>query len=361
MTMPGKNMIFRGALILAAVLIVWVIWSLLRPAGLPEGIVGGNGRIEAVEIDVSAKTPGRIRDIVADEGQMVTAGQVVAHMDVDVLNAQRAEAEAQLAQAINSVQIAESQVAQRQSERASAMAVVRQREAELGAARKRLGRSTTLAREGATAEQERDDDQAQVEGAAAAVEAARAQLAAVDAGIAAARSQIIGARSTVDAARATIARIDADIKDSDLRAPRAGRVQYRVAQPGEVVAGGGRVLNLVDLSDVYMTFFLPETVAGRVGLGSEVRLVLDAAPEYVIPATISFVADVAQFTPKTVETESERQKLMFRVKARIAPELLRQYITQVKTGLPGMAYVRVDPKTPWPENLANPVKVNGRQ
>lgn len=359
MTMPGKSMIVRGVILLAVVLGGWLVWSLLKPSGLPEGIVGGNGRIEAVEIDVSAKTPGRIRDIVADEGQMVQAGQVVAHMDVDVLTAQRAEAEAQLAQAINSVQIAESQVAQRQSERASAMAVVRQRSAELGAARKRLARSTTLSREGATAAQERDDDQAQVEGAAAAVEAARAQLAAVDASIASARSQIIGARSTVDAARATIARIDADINDSDLRAPRSGRVQYRVAQPGEVVAGGGRVLNLVDLTDVYMTFFLPETVAGRVGLGSEVRIVLDAAPDIVIPATISFVADVAQFTPKTVETQSERQKLMFRVKARISPALLRQHITQVKTGLPGMAYVKADPKAVWPENLANPIKIPG--
>jgi HlyD family secretion protein len=242
-------------------------------------------------------------------------------------------------------------VAQRQSERAAALAAVRQREAELNAARKRLARSETLAREGATAVQERDDDQAQVEGATAAVEAARAQMAAVDAAIGTARSQVIGARSNVDAARATIERIEADIRDSDLRAPVAGRVQYRVAQPGEVVAGGGRVLNLVNLGDVYMTFFLPETVAGRVALGSEVRIVLDAAPDYVVPARVSFVADVAQFTPKTVETASERQKLMFRVKARIDPALLERHITQVKTGLPGMAYVRTDREAQWPAKL----------
>ena len=87
------------------------------------------------------------------------------------------------------------------------------------------------------------------------------------------------ARSTVEAAaEATIARIEADIDDSELKAPRDGRVQYRVAQPGEVLAAGGKVLNLVDLTDVYMTFFLPETVAGKVALGSEVHLVLDAAP-----------------------------------------------------------------------------------
>lgn len=347
-----KTWAVRGVIAVAVVAGGLSLWHMTRSGDLPDGIVSGNGRIEAVEIDVSAKAPGRIRDILVDEGAFVKAGQIVAHMDSDVLNAQKMEALAQLAQAQNAVQIAESQVAQQQSNRAAALAGVRQREAELGAARKRLARSTTLAREGATAVQERDDNEAQVEGAGAAVEAARAQLAAVDAAITTARNQVIGARSQVDAARATIERIEADIRDSDLKAPTAGRVQYRVAQPGEVVGGGGRVLNLVNLGDVYMTFFLPETVAGRVALGSDVRIVLDAAPDRVIPAKVSFVADVAQFTPKTVETESERQKLMFRVKAQIDRNLLERYITQVKTGLPGMAYVKVAPGVEWPANLA---------
>src|SRR5690606_37187300 len=123
-----------------------------------------------------------------------------------------------------------------------------------------------------------------------------------------------------------------------------------VAQPGEVVAPGGRVLNMIDLNDVFMTFFLPTAAAGRVAMGSEVRLVLDAAPQYVIPANVSFVADVAQFTPKTVETTEERAKLMFRVRAQIPLALLQKYVVQVKTGLPGMAYVRLDPAVPWPEH-----------
>ena len=116
------------------------------------------------------------------------------------------------------------------------------------------------------------------------------------------------------AAQATERRILADIDDSELKAPRDGRIQYRVAEPGEVLAAGGRVLNMVDLADVYMTFFLPTEQAGLLALGSEARLVLDAAPDLVIPANISFVASVAQFTPKTVETSDERLKLMFRVK-----------------------------------------------
>ena len=175
---------------------------------------------------------------------------------------------------------------------------------------------------------------------------------AAEAAVAAAQAQVVGARSSVDAAAATVARIEADIADSVLKAPRDGRVQVRVAQPGEVLGGGGRVLNLLDLSDVYMTFFVPETVAGRIALGSEVRIVLDAAPDFVIPASVSFIASQAQFTPKTVETESERQKLMFRVRAQIPPELLQRHLDQVKTGVPGMAWLKFDPNAEWPASLA---------
>jgi HlyD family secretion protein len=154
------------------------------------------------------------------------------------------------------------------------------------------------------------------------------------------------------AARATVERLEVDRADYELKAPRDGRIQYRVAQPGEVVASGGRVLDMVDLADVTMSFFLPATTAGRVALGADVRLVLDAAPGYAVPARVSFVADVAQFTPKSVETQSEREKLMFKIKARIDPELLRQHLKQVKSGLPGVAWVRLDPAAPWPPELA---------
>ena len=185
----------------------------------------------------------------------------------------------------------------------------------------------------------------------AALESAKAQVSAARAAIEAARTSIIQAQTRVEAAQATERRILADIDDSELKAPRDGRIQYRVAEPGEVLAAGGRVLNMVDLSDVYMTFFLPTEQAGLLALGSEARIILDAAPNLAIPANISFVASVAQFTPKTVETSDERLKLMFRVKARIPPELLEQHLEYVKTGLPGMAWVRLDNQQAWPEAL----------
>lgn len=326
-------------------------WKKFGNVGLPAGIAAGNGRIEATEIDVSTKTPGRIREILVREGDFVTTGQVLARMDTDQLEAQRRQATAQHHRAEISVQTAKSVVAQRNAERQAAAATISQREAQFDAIQRKLARSEQLITTSAVSQQVLDDDRANAQGAKAAVAAAQAQLAAADAAISAANAQVIDAEASVDATQAAIESITVDINDATLKSPRDGRVQYRVVQPGEVLSAGGRVLNLVDLGDVYMTFFLPTSQAGRVAIGSEVRLILDAAPQYVVPAQATFVANVAQFTPKTVETEEERQKLMFRVKAHISPDLLKKHIQRVKTGLPGMAYVRLDPAVQWPANL----------
>jgi len=355
MAFNRKQWILAGAIIVLAAG-VYYAWKSLNGDGLPEGIARGNGRIEAVEIDISTKSPGRIREILVDEGDFVQANDILARMDTDQLESQLKQAEAQLRRAEIGIETARSLVTQREAEHTAAEATVAQREAQLDAAQRHLARSQQLTQTRTISQQVLDDDRATAQGAEAAVGAARAQLAATEAAIGAAKAQVIDAEASVEAARAAIASIQADINDATLRAPKPGRVQYRVAQPGEVLSAGGRVLNLVDVSDVYMTFFLPTAQAGRVAIGAEARIVLDAAPQYVIPANISFVADVAQFTPKTVETEEERQKLMFRVKAKISQELLQKYIQQVKTGLPGMAYVKLDPNAEWPQHLAETVK-----
>lgn len=355
MAFNRKQWILAGAIIVLAAG-GYYAWKALNGDGLPEDIAKGNGRIEAVEIDISTKSPGRIREILADEGDFVQANDILARMDTDQLESQRKQAEAQLRRAEIGIETARSLVTQREAEHTAAEATVAQREAQLDAAQRRLARSQQLTQSRTVSQQVLDDDRATAQGAEAAVGAAKAQLAATEAAIGAAKAQVVDAEASVEAARAAIATIEADINDATLRAPKPGRVQYRVAQPGEVLSAGGRVLNLVDVSDVYMTFFLPTAQAGRVAMGADARIVLDAAPQYVIPAKISFVADVAQFTPKTVETEEERQKLMFRVKAKIPQELLQKYIQQVKTGLPGMAYVKLDPNAEWPKNLAETVK-----
>lgn len=326
-------------------------WSRISDDSLPEGIASGNGRIEAVEIDISTKIAGRLSEVAVQEGEFVTKDQVLAQMDVAQILARKRQGEAELRRAAIGIDTAKSLITQREAERTAAVAVVAQRQAQLDGADKKLLRSEQMVKTNTISLQVLDDDRASQQGAKATVAAAQASLAASEAAINAAKAQVVDAEASVDAAQAAIDSIETEITDSTLTAPRDGRIQYRVAQPGEVLAAGGRVLNLVDLGDVYMTFFLPTAQAGRVALGAEVRLVLDAAPQYVIPAKVSFVADVAQFTPKTVETEEERQKLMFRVRAQIAPDLLKKYIQQVKTGLPGMAYVRLDPAAAWPAEL----------
>ncbi|MEQ4921983.1 HlyD family secretion protein [Proteus hauseri] len=346
-----KNRFFVYSIVLIAVVAAGIFWWKSQIPALPEGFAQSNGRIEATEIDISTKSPGRIDSILVQEGDFVKAGEVLANMDTRTLKEQLHEVQAQLNQAKSSVVTAESALSQRQSEQLAAQAVVRQRIAELDAAQKRLNRSRALVKTNAISIQQLDDDIARTEGARAAVEASKAQVTAALAAINSAKAGIIQAKTKVDAATASERRIIAELDDSILKAPRNGRVQYRVAEPGEVLGAGGRVLNMVDLSDVYMTFFLPTEAAGKAALGSEVHIILDAAPHIVIPAKTTYVASVAQFTPKTVETDNERLKLMFRVRARIAPELLEQHLEYVKTGLPGRAYIRLDNKQDWPAEL----------
>jgi len=261
----------------------------------------------------------------AEEGDMVVAGQVVGRMDAKSLEAQLKEAEARVEQA------------RRQCDQATA--VVRQRDSECALAQKELKRSRTMYGKdrGIISQDKLDRDVAAAEVAEAMCAAAEAQLAKTDA--------------MINVAIAEVERIRVELDDSALNASASGRVLYKLAQPGEVLPAGGKVLTILDLSDVYMTIFLPTRQAGRVAIGAEARIIFDAAPDLVIPATVSFVAPRAQFTPKEVETRTEREKLMFRIKVRIAPELLQQHIEKVKIGVPGVAYVRLDQTAQWPEYL----------
>lgn len=349
-----KKLSIVGAIVVVLLVTYWIWENMNQPD--TDALVSGNGRIEATEINISSKLSGQLEEILVQEGDFVEPGQVLARIKVSALEAQLREVQAQQRQAQEGIATTEAQVAMRISEKAVAAAMVEQRETELVAAKNRLARTEILAKDGAVSKQQLDDERADVKSVAAVLSAAKAQVDSAQSAIVAARSQVSSAHSQVDAIKATIERINFDIEDAQLKAPLKARVQFLVAQPGEMIAAGGRVMNLIDLSDVYMTFFLPETVAGRIAIGTEVRIVLDAAQNVVIPAKVSFVADTAQFTPKTVETESERQKLMFRIKAKIDPALLQKHIQQVKTGLPGVAYIKIDDNAAWPDFLSNLVK-----
>jgi HlyD family secretion protein len=242
-------------------------------------------------------------------------------------------------------------VAQKQSEIKQAMAAIAQRESELKLAEREFERSGELLKRELIPRQEFDEDQTKKFTAEAALAMEQARRVTAEAALQAAGFQVNQGDAAIEAARAAIDRIKTDIDDSRIQSPIRGRVLYRLAEPGEVLAAGGKVLTVLELSDVYMTIFLPTGLAGQLNIGAQARIVLDAAPQVVIPATVSFVAPRSQFTPREVETKTEREKLMFRVKVKIDPEVLKKNIDRVKTGLPGVAYVRLDGNTPWPEKL----------
>ncbi|MBO6759070.1 MAG: efflux RND transporter periplasmic adaptor subunit [Roseibium sp.] len=290
---------------------------------LPAGFVQGNGRIEAEQVEIAPKIAGRVDQVLAAEGDLVETGTVLVEMDTDELQAAHDRAKAEVALA-------------RQT-KAEAEAVVLQRKSELQLAGQELERARTLLLSEHISEAVFDERETARHVAEAVLGAAKARVATAD--------------SQIAAAEAEVRRITAQISDSTIQAPTPGRVLYRLAEPGEVVNAGGPILTLLSLKEVYMEVFLPAREAGLLPIGAEARIVLDALPDYAIPAVVSFVSPEAQFTPKQVETLEEREKLVFRVRVRIPPDLVAGRIEHVKTGLRGVAIVRLDAGAPWPEAL----------
>ncbi|MGP0094231.1 MAG: HlyD family secretion protein [Xanthobacteraceae bacterium] len=297
-------------------------WQYTR-SQLPPGIAWGNGRIEADEIDIDTKFAGRIAEILADEGTMVKAGQIVARMDTRDLAVSLKKSEAQVRQAQRAIDEANANVAQQTSQ--------------VLLAKQEMDRAAYLVQKGAQTKEVLDQRQQQLDGANAALQAAQARVT---------ESEHALEASTHDVELYTV-----NIADNTLVAPKDGRIQYRIANIGEVLPAGGRVFAMLDIAYVYMDVYLPTGEAGKVKIGADARIVLDALPNVAIPAKVSFIATQAQFTPKTVETKDERDKLMFRIRVKIDPERLRARAEAVRSGLPGMAYVLLDPAVAWPPKL----------
>ena len=132
-----------------------------------------------------------------------------------------------------------------------------------------------------------------------------------------------------------------------LKCPINGPVLIRLAEPGEVLPVGGKVLTIVNVQDIYMNVFLSERLAGMVPLGTDAKVVLDAIPDRPFAARVAYVSEKAQFTPKEVEAAEERQKLVFRVTV----SLSEYDDPRLKPGMPGVVYIRMDPAVDWPERL----------
>lgn len=290
---------------------------------LPEGIASGNGRIEGKLVDVAAKEPLRVKELLVDEGALVKPGQVLVLLDTTTLEAQLAEANA-------SVDAAEQRLA-------AARASILKQKSEINLASVEADRSERLVEQGAGSQRELDVRRTKVETTKATLGEAVAMLDT--------------ATQEVEVARANAATIQTRIDDATLRSPVTGRVLYRLAEAGEVLAPGGKALTLVNLEDIFMEIFLPSEQAARVKVGAEGRITVDYDPEHAIAGYVSFVSPEAQFTPKQVETLSEREKLMFRVKIQMPPELAGEYAERVKTGVRGVGYVKLNDSAVWPARL----------
>lgn len=322
---PGvtrKRIVVLLALLAAGAAIAFYWWQHRAPP-LPAGIVYSNGRIEADEIDIETKFAGRVAAVLVDEGDTVVSGQVVARMDTRDTEAALHRDEATASQAEKTLD--------------EVRATITQQQTQVELARKQISRTQSLLQKDFATHERYDQQKQQLDGALASVVANTAKLAAAEQTAAAARHQVELDRANVD--------------DNTLVAPKDGRIAYRISNVGEVLGAGGKVFTMLDLSYVYMDVYLPTADAGRVRIGGDARIVLDARPDTVIPAKITFLATQAQFTPKSVETKNERDKLMFRVRVRLDPETARAFIDRAGTGLPGMAYIRVDPSTAWPAQL----------
>ena len=280
---------------------------------IPADIAKGNGRIEAVQVDVSTRIAGRVEAIMAKEGDLVQAGQIVAQIDTAQLRAKLLRSKADVASAKSQV--------------AAAEAVVAQSKAQLILAEQELARTSSLVKKGHASKESFDTRLSNRD-------VAKANLAAAEA-------TLVSRHRAVEAAAAGVQEVQTQVDDGVLNSPVFGRVLYRLTEPGEVLSAGGKVLTLLSMSDVYMEIFLPAADAHLVSIGADARIKLDIL-DVAVPAKVSFVSPRSQFTPKQVETQSEREKLMFRIKVRVPSDLVRRHINRVKTGVRGVAYVRLD-------------------
>lgn len=363
-TNMGKRGIIIGiGLAVAVVVIGIVLWQLLRPA-LPPGLLVASGRIEGRITTVTPKVAGRVVAFAVDEGQAVDVGTLLATLEDEALRERLRAAEENLAVLGHQASAAETRLAAlrkqvplqiRQAEAAlrEAGARLEKRRAEYLQAERDAERAEDLVRQKFASPQAAEAAKLKAQSARSAVleeeaafvraekqlalsrlgeEEIRAQSAALDA----LRSQAMQAQAALAEQRSYVAELR-------IVSPLKGTVLTRNVETGERVNPGTPLFTLVDLDRLYLKVYVPEPDIGKLALGQEARVHVDAYPDRFFRAKLSKVAQQAEFTPKMVETREERVKLVFAVEL----NLEENPGGVLKPGMPADAVIRWQAGAPW--------------
>lgn len=327
-------------LIVAALIAAVAGWRLTRGPALPPGVIKVSGTIEVTDIEASFKIPGRIVERLVDEGDAVTAGQVLAHLDeTDQAHEVAARVAAtETAQAA----LAELKAGSRREEIAQAEAALQRAKADEERLHIEFRRQQALFEKEVTPARELDNARSRYEAARASVREAAERLALVRKGP---RQEAIDqARARLRDMEAALALARARLGYATLRSPTAGIVLSKSAEPGELVTAGAPIVTIGDITGAWLRAYISETDLGRVKVGQLARITSDTWPGKAYEGRVTFISPQAEFTPKNVQTEKERVKLVYRIKIDVPnPQ------GELKPGMPADAAILIGTSPSPPE------------
>ncbi len=289
-------------------------WLVLRGHGAADGAIAASGTVEATEADLGFQAGGRVLEVNFHEGDAVPAGAVVARLDAAELQARRDQAVAALSAARALLDQLERGARPEELEQARAAAAAAQER--LDDARRSLQRTKVLFDGGAASQEQNDQATTYAQVASAQYDQAREALRLVQAGPR--REQIDAQRATVRQAEAAVSQASAALDNAIIRAPFAGVVTVRHREPGEAVSPGLPVVTVLNTADRWVRIYVREDEVGRVSLGQKATITSDAQPGKRYTGRVSYIASEAEFTPRNVQTQEERVKLVYAVKVAIS-------------------------------------------
>ncbi|MDP3089859.1 MAG: efflux RND transporter periplasmic adaptor subunit [Nitrospira sp.] len=321
----------RAILIVGALLLALAASLYLQSRTVPDsGALRVSGNIEITDAEVSFKISGRVAERLMSEGETVRAGQLAARLDTGELAQEVAlrKAEVRAAEAA----LAELEAGSRPEEVAQAQAVVRRTQADVAHARADFKRFKTLYEQDNVSVQNYDAAKTAVEVTEATLREAQEQLDLVRKGPRI--EKIERARAQLQQAKEALALTETRLSYATLTSPLTGVVLSHNIEPGEFVAAGTPIVTVGNLDHVWLRAYVDETDLGRVKVGQAAQVTTDSYPGKVYEGRVSFIASQAEFTPKSVQTEKERVKLVYRIKITIAnPQM------ELKAGMPADAKI----------------------